>query len=75
MTDQEILLTKYLDAEERELVMRITNNGDGLMSLTESYQWLILREITHHRAAADSLHRRLASLFIAERELLREEKV
>ena len=72
MTDQEVLLTKYLDAEERALFMRITNKGDRLMSLTESYQWLILREITQHCAAADSLHRRLVGLCAEEQKLLKE---
>ena len=64
MIDTEVLLTRWLDPEEKALWYEVTKSG--AMNLLQSYQWLLLKEISQHRAAAAGLHRRLCSLRSAE---------
>ena len=67
MLDTEVLLAKWLGPEEKVLFKEIADHGT--MNLTESLYWLLLKEISQHRAAADSLHRRLVALRSAERKI------
>jgi hypothetical protein len=59
--DMKLLYVMHLDAEERELWERIAGK-DHVMNVVESYQWILLAEISQHRAAAQNLHARLVSL-------------
>lgn len=71
--DADVMQAQYLLEDEKLLWdamrARATNNGESLqLSLPDSYKWLLLREITNHRASADSLRRRLIELCRIERE-------
>ena len=72
--DTEVLFVKWLDPEEKALWDEITGRGGGkdTMSMAESLQWLLLKEISQHRAVADGLHRRLVSLHAVERKTKQE---
>ena len=71
MMDTEVLFVKWLGPEEKALWDEITGRGGrtDTMNMVESLQWLLLKEISQHRAAADGLHRRLASLREVERKM------
>ena len=73
MINTEVLLTRWLDSEEKALWDELTKAG--AMNLLQSYQWLLLKEISQHRAAADGLHRRLASLRAVELKMKNLEEV
>lgn len=73
MMDVELIYYKHLDAEEQALHDSMPH-GHGTCSLIQTYQLLLLREISQHRAAADSLHRRLVDLVRWEHENEKERR-
>ena len=63
--DVELVYRRFLNPDEMELHNSFPHDGTTL-SVVQTYQLLLLREISQHRAAANSLHNRLASLLAYE---------
>ena len=73
--DVKLLYYRYLTDDEKVPHNTLGDHRDNLpMSLVQSYQWVLLAEISQLRASADHLHRRLASLCAVERACTEEEK-